>query len=54
MTARNTQVLVIDIDEQQVALKMEGTDSVNWFLDLTAADEVSVPYTTRLNEPHVR
>lgn len=36
--------LVIDIDERQIEMKMEGKDSNNWFLDLTTADNANLPF----------
>ena len=36
--------LVIDIDETQIALTAEGTEPLNWFLDLTAADRADLPF----------
>jgi hypothetical protein len=36
-------VFVLDIDERQIAMKLEGTAALDWFLDLTAADGASLP-----------
>jgi len=36
--------LIISIDEKQIALKVEGGKSDNWFLDLTTADNVKLPF----------
>jgi len=36
--------LVMDIDEQQIQMKMAGTKSIVWFLDLTTADNVKLPF----------
>ncbi len=37
-------VLVMDIDEKQIAMKMKGTQSRDWFLDLTTADQANLPF----------
>lgn len=37
-------VLMIDMDETQIAMKMEGTGSLDWFLDLTVADKADLPF----------
>ncbi|KAA9035477.1 hypothetical protein FW778_21185 [Ginsengibacter hankyongi] len=36
--------LVIDIDEQQIKMKLEGVESVTWFLDLTTDDNAKLPF----------
>ncbi|MEP7251730.1 MAG: hypothetical protein ABI683_05095 [Ginsengibacter sp.] len=36
--------LVIDIDERQLKMKIEGNNSIEWFLDLTTADNASLPF----------
>lgn len=36
--------LIMDMDEHQIAMKMEGTNSLNWFLDLTTADNANLPF----------
>jgi hypothetical protein len=36
--------LVIDIDERQIDMKMKGRDAINWFLDLTTADNADLPF----------
>lgn len=36
--------LIIDIDEKQIAMKVEGVKSNSWFLDLTTADSVTLPF----------
>lgn len=38
--------LVIDIDEQQIEMKMEGSNSIDWFLDLTTAASATLPFET--------
>ena len=35
---------VIDFDEKQIQMKLEGNDSVDWFLDLTTADDANLPF----------
>ncbi len=37
-------ILVIDLDEKQIEVKIEGTKSINWFLDLTTADLANLPF----------
>ncbi|MBN2511666.1 MAG: hypothetical protein JXB18_01895, partial [Sedimentisphaerales bacterium] len=37
--------LMMDLDENQIAMKMEGAESLDWFLDLTAKDNASLPFT---------
>ncbi|MEP7229857.1 MAG: hypothetical protein ABI691_06365 [Ginsengibacter sp.] len=36
--------LVIDIDERQLKMKIEGSKSSKWFLDLTTAENVALPF----------
>ncbi len=36
--------LGIDMDEQQITMKIEGKESVNWFLDLTTAPNAVLPF----------
>ncbi len=36
--------LVIDIDERQLKMKIEGSKSNKWFLDLSTADNASLPF----------
>jgi len=36
--------LVIDIDEKKMEIKLEGENSINWFLDLSAADNAKLPF----------
>ena len=36
--------LVIDIDERQLKMKIEGSKSNKWFLDLNTADKVDLPF----------
>jgi hypothetical protein len=36
--------LVIDIDEQQIKMKLVGTKSIRWFLDLSTADNAKLPF----------
>ena len=36
--------LVIDIDEKQIKMKVVGDKSINWFLDLTTADNAKLPF----------
>jgi hypothetical protein len=36
-------VFVIMMDETQIAMKLEGAASLDWFLDLTAADKAALP-----------
>ena len=35
---------VIDFDEKQIQMKLEGNDSVDWFLDLTTTDDADLPF----------
>jgi hypothetical protein len=37
--------LVIDMDERQINIKVEGEKTINWFLELTAADNAKLPFT---------
>lgn len=37
-------VLVMDLNETQIAMKMEGAGSLDWFLDLTVADKANLPF----------
>ena len=37
--------LVMDIDERQIKMKVEGAGSIDWFLDLTTADNAKLPFT---------
>ncbi|MBN1844738.1 MAG: hypothetical protein JW810_03575 [Sedimentisphaerales bacterium] len=39
-------VLVIAIDERHIEMKMEGTKSLDWFLDLTTAGNANLPIKT--------
>lgn len=36
--------LVIDIDERQLKMKVEGNNDTKWFLDLTTADNTKLPF----------
>jgi len=36
--------LVMDIDEQQIKMKFEGKKSIDWFLDMTTADNIKLPF----------
>ena len=36
--------LVMDIDERNIQMKITGTAFINWFLDLAAADNASMPF----------
>jgi len=36
--------LVIDIDERQVKVKVESEKPINWFLDMTTAENVKLPF----------
>ncbi len=36
--------LIIDVDEKQIAMKVDGGKSNNWFLDLTTADNAKLPF----------
>jgi len=36
--------LVIDIDERQIKMKVEGKKLNNWYLDMTTADNVNLPF----------
>ena len=36
--------LIIDIDERQVKMKVEGKKTINWFLDMTTADNMKLPF----------
>lgn len=40
----NSATLVMDLDEKQIKMKLEGGKSLNWILDMTAADNASLPY----------
>jgi hypothetical protein len=37
--------LVMDVDEKQMQIKVEGSKTVDWFLDLSAGDTASLPFT---------
>ncbi|HEY3389836.1 MAG TPA: hypothetical protein VGK38_09710, partial [Prolixibacteraceae bacterium] len=37
-------MLVIDINERQIEMKVEGEKSINWFLDMTTAENVKLPF----------
>ncbi len=37
-------VLIMDIDERGIAMQMKGKKPINWFLDLTTADNVNLPF----------
>ena len=39
-----TGTLIIDMDEQQLAMKIEGNKSISWFLDMTTASEANLPF----------
>jgi hypothetical protein len=36
--------LIVDIDEQQVEMKIEGNKSIDWFLDLTTSEKAILPF----------
>jgi len=36
--------LIIDIDENKIMMRAEGTNLNNWFLDLTAVDDAELPF----------
>lgn len=36
--------LILDLDEQQIKMKVEGKDSVDWFFDLTTKDDAVLPF----------
>jgi len=36
--------LVMDIEEQQIKMKFEGEKSIDWFLDMTTADNMKLPF----------
>jgi len=36
--------LVMDIDERQIKMKFEGDKSIDWFLDMTTADKLKLPF----------
>ena len=36
--------LVMDIDEQQIKMKIEGKKTIDWFLDMTTADNMKLPF----------
>ena len=36
--------LIFDIDEQQIAMKIEGNNSLNWFLDLATSEKATLPF----------
>jgi len=38
--------LVMDIDERKIKISITGAGSVDWFLDLSAADNASLPFKT--------
>lgn len=38
-------ILVMDADEKQMQIKVEGSKTVDWFLDLSAGDTASLPFT---------
>lgn len=44
--------LIIDMDEQEIKMKIEGGKSINWFLDLTVADKAKLPFT-KINHTQV-
>ncbi|MDB5008720.1 MAG: hypothetical protein JWP45_3113 [Mucilaginibacter sp.] len=44
--------LVIDMDEREIKMKIEGGKSINWFLDLTVADKAKLPFT-KINHTQV-
>jgi len=35
---------VMDIDERQIKMKFEGKKSIDWFLDMTTADSMKLPF----------
>ena len=37
--------LVMDADEKQMQIKVEGSKKIDWFLDLSAGDTTSLPFT---------
>jgi len=37
-------VLTMDIDEQQIAMKIDGNNSLDWFLDLTTSERATLPF----------
>ena len=36
--------LIMDIDERQIKIKVEGKDSINWFFDLTSTEKTNLPF----------
>jgi hypothetical protein len=36
--------LIIDVDEHQIEMRIEGNNSANWFLDLTTSDNAKLPF----------
>ena len=36
--------LVMDIDEQQIKMKIEGKKTIDWYLDMTTADNMKLPF----------
>ena len=44
--------LVIDIDERQVKMKVDGQKPINWFLDMTTADNMKLPFQ-RINPSRI-
>ena len=36
--------LVMDIDERQIKMEFDGDKSIDWFLDMTTADNVKLPF----------
>lgn len=41
---------VFDVDENKMEIKLEGENSINWFLDLTAADNAKLPFEEILSQ----
>lgn len=37
--------LVMNVDEKQMQIKVEGSKTIDWFLDLSAGDTTSLPFT---------
>lgn len=36
--------LIIELDERQMVIKLEGKNSVEWFMDLSTADKAELPF----------
>jgi hypothetical protein len=36
---------IMDIEEQEISMRLEGDQAANWYLDLNAADGADLPFT---------